>query len=222
VGNASHELRTPVAATLASVEALCDGALTDPTAGPAFLEAARRNALRLSRLVDDLLDLSRLDSETLEIVTHPVPLGPVVAGALDGVRFAAEAKKITLDDRISPGISALAEEGALGQILQNLLDNAVKYTPEGGRVTVEAGPFEDGVRISVRDTGPGIPPQHQDRIFERFYRVDTARSRSLGGTGLGLAIVRHLAERMEGEVTLECPELGGSVFSVVLPPTHRG
>lgn len=216
VANASHELRTPVAAIQASVEALCDGAVHDERDRPAFLDAVRRNALRLSHVVDDLLDLSRLDSGPSLTTTTALQLAPVVEDALASARPAFESKRIRVEACVEPGLSVRADRNALDQILANLLDNAAKYTPHEGRVRVEA--LSDGhqVRVAVHDSGPGVPIQHRSRIFERFYRVDTARSRALGGTGLGLAIVKHLVERMEGEVTLECPEIGGSVFSVLL------
>jgi two-component system, OmpR family, phosphate regulon sensor histidine kinase PhoR len=217
VANASHELRTPVAAIQASIEALCDGAASDPEAAPGFLDAVRRNALRLSRVVDDLLDLSRLESGQARIALERVEIGPIVLAALLAVRPSADARHIALGEDVAEGLVALADRNALDQILANLLDNAVKYTPEGGRVEVVAQSSGHTIHIAVRDTGPGIPPQHRSRIFERFYRVDTARSRALGGTGLGLAIVKHLVERMSGEVALDCPDTGGSVFTVLLP-----
>lgn len=217
VANASHELRTPVAAIRASIEALLAGAAEEPEAGPALLGAIRRNALRLSQVVEDLLDLSRLDDPGAALPLGPVDVAPVVRDVLDESRPAAVRRSITLETRLPPDLPARTHAGALAQVLLNLVDNALKYTPEGGRVTVEGRAAGDRVHLSVTDTGPGIPPLHRDRIFERFYRVDTARSRALGGTGLGLAIVKHLADRLEGEVRLDCPDAGGSVFTVVLP-----
>ncbi|MBN1337317.1 MAG: ATP-binding protein [Deltaproteobacteria bacterium] len=217
VANASHELRTPVAAIRASLEALAEGAASDPEAGQAFLEAAQRNALRLSRLVDDLLDITRLEAGRREVTPAATALAPLVASALGPVRHAAEAKGLTLVVDVAREVEACVDPAALEQVLANLLDNAVKYTPQGGRVEVAVARETERIRIEVRDTGPGIPPPHRGRVFERFHRVDPGRSRELGGTGLGLAIVKHLVDAMGGDVSLECPDTGGSIFRVRLP-----
>ncbi len=217
VASASHELRTPVAAIRAGIEALADGAAADPEAGPALVEGVQRNVLRLSRLVDDLLDLSRLETGRRDLVLEALDVEAVVSAALSAMDTAAREKGIALAADVPPGSGVTADAGAMEEVLGNLLDNAVKYTPAGGRIDVVAAREGYRLRIEVRDTGPGIPPSHRERVFERFHRVDAARSRALGGTGLGLSIVKHLVEAMDGAVTLECPDAGGSVFGVHLP-----
>jgi two-component system phosphate regulon sensor histidine kinase PhoR len=217
VANASHELRTPVAAVLAAAETLASGAGEEPAARAKFLDILQRHALRLSRLTSDLLELSRLEAG------HEPRIESVsVAAVLETVRAElgprAQAQSITLESALAPDLPEVAAEpAALEQILNNLIDNAIKYTPAGGRVTVTARADERDVTLVVADTGPGIPEPHLGRIFERFYRVDSARSRELGGTGLGLAIVKHLALSMGGMVGVESEVRRGSRFLVRLP-----
>jgi two-component system phosphate regulon sensor histidine kinase PhoR len=220
VANASHELRTPVAAVLAAAETLAtlsSGAGEEPVARATFLDILQRHALRLSRLTSDLLELSRLEAghePHIESVSVAAALETVLAEL--GPR--AQAKSIAIESQLAPGLPEVAAEtAALEQILNNLLDNAIKYTPAGGRVTVSARADEREVTLVVSDTGPGIPEPHLGRIFERFYRVDSARSRELGGTGLGLAIVKHLALSMGGSVGVESDVGRGSRFLVRLP-----
>jgi two-component system phosphate regulon sensor histidine kinase PhoR len=208
-----------VAAIRASVEALSDGAVADPEAGPALLEAAQRNAERLSRLVDDLLDLSRLDAGRRDLVLVAVEVETVVGSALLAVDAAARAKGIALASDVASGCRVQADAGALEEVLGNLLDNAVKYTPAGGTVTVRASASVGGgvLVVDVADTGIGIPAADRERIFERFYRVDKARSRELGGTGLGLSIVKHLVQNQGGEISVESKPGRGSTFRFTLP-----
>lgn len=217
VANASHELRTPVAAVLAAAETLASGAGEEPEARTTFLDILQRHALRLSRLTSDLLELSRLEAghePRIESVSVAAALETVLAEL--GPR--AQAKSIAFERAIGPELPEVAAEtAALEQILNNLLDNAIKYTPAGGQVTVAASADEREVTLVVSDTGPGIPESHLGRIFERFYRVDSARSRELGGTGLGLAIVKHLALSMGGSVGVESDVGRGSRFSLRLP-----
>lgn len=217
IANASHELRTPVAAIAAAAETLIDGAGDDPQARASFLRILDRHAHRLSRLTADLLDLSRLEAGY-----RPRTEAVAVAAAVQAVAAAlaprAAAKSITITQRLPADLPLLlAEPAAVEQILDNLVDNAIKYTPSGGRIEISAGSDGDLVRISVADSGPGIASEHHARLFERFYRVDEARSRDLGGTGLGLAIVRHLAIAHGGDVAVECPVGGGSRFTFRLP-----
>lgn len=217
VANVSHELRTPVTIIRANAETLLDGAMSDPVHGPRILEALHRNAERLSRLVDDLLDLSRLEASRYQLESDEIAVHDAVQGAVDSVERAAQAKDIRIALDIDPSLRVRADDKALDQILVNYLDNAVKYTPSGGMVRVSAQRREDTVRIEVIDNGPGISPQHRARIFERFYRVDPGRSRAMGGTGLGLSIVRHLAETLDGDAGMEPAQPHGSIFWVSLP-----
>jgi len=216
IANASHELRTPVSAITGAVETLLSsGKMLDPAAR-GFVEMIARHADRLSRLTRELLDLSRLERGEFHVELGPVELAPLVATSLDLVRERAESKRIKLGFDGPPGLRVVADRRALEQILMNLLDNAVKLTPEGGRVTVLADGTGPAVVLSVLDTGPGIEPRHRPRLFERFYRADTGRARESGGTGLGLAIVKHLAQAQRGEVGVESGQ-GGSRFWVKLP-----
>jgi two-component system, OmpR family, phosphate regulon sensor histidine kinase PhoR len=214
IGNASHELRTPVSAISGAVETLLSFHL-DPTAR-GFVEMIARHAERLSRLTRDLLDLSRIEAGEFPLQIVSVDVAPLCQATLDLVRPKAEEKRIALAYDGPATLRALADRRAFEQILVNLLDNAVKYTPEAGRVTVLADDAGTSVAVSVFDTGPGIEPRHQARLFERFYRADSARSREGGGTGLGLAIVKHLAQAQGGQVGVESGQ-GGSRFWVRLP-----
>ncbi len=214
IANASHELRTPVSAISGAAETLL-GMEADDNARP-FLEMIARQAARLSRLTSDLLDLSRMESGQ-----WPVELGSqnavaVCESALQFVKERADAKGIHLGADVPERLKVCCDARALEQILVNLLDNAIKYTPENGRVTLLADAAGPHVMISVLDTGPGVEVRHQRRIFERFYRVDRGRARADGGSGLGLAIVKHLAQVQGGEVGVESGR-GGSRFWLKLP-----
>jgi two-component system phosphate regulon sensor histidine kinase PhoR len=217
VANVSHELRTPVTIIRANAETLLDGAMNDPVHGQRLLDALYRHAERLSRLVDDLLDLARLEAHRYQLESDEIPVHRAAQKAVDAVERAAQARDIQLAIEVDPALRVRADEKALDQILVNYLDNAVKYTPEGGKVRVSAHRRDGMVRIDVTDNGPGIAPQHRNRIFERFYRVDPGRSRSMGGTGLGLSIVRHLADALDGDAGMEPAQPHGSTFWVSLP-----
>jgi len=216
VANVSHELRTPVTVIRANAETLLDGAMEDTERGREFLTAVLRNAERMTQIVSDLLDLTRIESGKLDLDIRPVTVEVAANRALDSVAEAAKDKFIDVRIEVDEALQVAADEQALDQILVNLLDNAVKYTIAGGLVVVESERRETGVRIAVRDDGPGIEPEHRDRIFERFYRVDKGRSREMGGTGLGLAIVKHLVGALGGEIGYEPAKRGGSVFWVIL------
>lgn len=218
VANASHELRTPVTVLRASAEALADGALEEPEVAGRLVEAIQRNSVRLSDLLSDLLDLSRLEAGRFVPEPTVVPLADAIQRVADAVRQRAIERGITLQIEAPGDLEGFADPGALHQALLNLADNAVKYTPSGGSVVLRAMPWEAGTRIEVVDDGPGIPPEHRGRVFERFYRVDPGRSREMGGTGLGLAIVRLLVRAMGGEVGLEPVLPHGCRFRVDLPP----
>ena len=216
IGNASHELRTPVTAIRGAAETLLEGGFELPAQARSFVEMVARHADRLMRLTDDLLDLSRLETGAWKPALGAVQLEPLCASVLELFRERAAAKDIALDADVPERLRANADRRALEQILVNLLDNAVKFTPQGGRVTLLGDGLGPTVMLSVVDTGPGVEPQHQPRIFERFYRADAGRSRESGGTGLGLAIVKHLAQGMGGEVGLESSPTG-SRFWLKLP-----
>jgi two-component system phosphate regulon sensor histidine kinase PhoR len=261
VANVSHELKTPLSSIKAYTETLQNGALSDPETSKRFLGRIEEQTERLTRLIMDMLMLARIESDhqAFEIVSLDVP--PVVQACLEDYRSAAEAKRIVLlaeaedakppfdhaQDRQAASVCRVrADREGLREILDNLLDNAIKYTPEGGKVSVcwsstngseepprgyparnedtasfiqppVPSPQPPVVRIAVRDSGIGIKPEDQERIFERFYRVDKARSRELGGTGLGLSIVKHLAQSMNGTVGVQSEMGKGSVFTVELP-----
>ena len=214
IANASHELRTPVTAIRGAAETLLDMRLDEQAHG--FVEMIARQTERLIRLTDDLLDLSRLETGAWKAQLAPVQLAPLCGSVIELLRPLADEKRIDLGADVPERLRATADRRALEQILVNLLDNAIKFTPEAGRVTLLGDGLGPAVMLSVVDTGPGIAPEHQARIFERFYRADAGRSRESGGTGLGLAIVKHLAQAMGGEVGVESSP-NGSRFWVKLP-----
>jgi two-component system phosphate regulon sensor histidine kinase PhoR len=217
VANASHELRTPIAAIRAAAETLLGGGVEDPATARTFVEIVARHAERLSRLTSDLLDLSRIESRQWELESAPVDVGALAQSVVELVAAAAREKGLELRSEVSQETFVRADPRALEQVLVNLVENGVKYTGQG-RVVVSAAPAPEGDRVvvSVTDTGPGIERHHLSRIFERFYRVDAGRSREQGGTGLGLAIVKHLAQAMGGDVGVESGS-DGSRFWVTLP-----
>jgi two-component system phosphate regulon sensor histidine kinase PhoR len=222
VANASHELRTPLTSVRGFVEALEDGALADPAVAPRFLARIRAQADRMATLIEDLLELSRLESGGARPTFEEVLPAELAQEVVESFRDAALRKGMTLDLKEAGAPRVLTDPDRLRRILDNLVDNALKYTPSGGRVEVATAPEGGGgVLLSVTDDGPGIAPEHLPRIFERFYRVDKARSRDLGGTGLGLAIVRHLAEGMGATVTADSEVGRGTRFAVYLPPDPR-
>ncbi|HEY4886270.1 MAG TPA: ATP-binding protein [Myxococcales bacterium] len=216
ISNASHELRTPVAAISGAVETLLGGGVKLDGDARGFVEMIARHADRLARLTRDLLDLSRLEAGQYRPETGPIDVGPFCEAALDLVRARAAEKQIVLGYDGPASLRMVADRRALEQVLVNLLDNAVKFTPQGGHVTVLADGAGEFAVLSVIDSGPGIEPRHRERIFERFYRADGGRSREAGGTGLGLAIVKHLVQAQGGQVGVESGR-GGSRFWVRLP-----
>jgi two-component system phosphate regulon sensor histidine kinase PhoR len=218
VANASHELRTPVATIRGYAETLAAGALADRTAAERFVAGLARQAERLTLLLDDLLDLSRIESGGLKLEPRPLPAAEALAKLADNFRERAAKKGLALVlEPVPPGLQLRADPRALDSMIGNLLDNAVKYTPAGGRVTLACVAEGRAARIDVRDTGPGIGPQHLPRIFERFYRVDPGRSREVGGTGLGLAIAKHLAQQSGGDIGVDSTPGAGSRFWVKVP-----
>ncbi len=218
VANASHELRTPLTSIRGFVEALEDGAVKEPDNAERFLGKIRTHADRMAALVEDLLELSRLESGERPPRWEEVLPSEIVEDVVTSFSGLAGRKRVALK-RVDDGApTVVADADRLRRILENLVENAVKYTPEGGRVEVASGPgAAGGAVVEVRDNGPGIGTEHLPRIFERFYRADKARSRELGGTGLGLAIVKHLAEGMGAQVTVESEVGKGSRFFVTVP-----
>ncbi|MGZ6098619.1 MAG: sensor histidine kinase [Myxococcaceae bacterium] len=217
VANVSHELRTPITAIVGYAETLRSGALSDAKHAPQMVEIIHRQSERLGELVSDLLELSRLDAGERPLSPAPVSLETVARQASEAMEPRAAGKRLSMYLRIPTDLMARADAQALEQVLLNLLDNAIKYTPEGGLVELVGERVGDRAHLSVRDTGLGIEARHLPRLFERFYRVDRGRSREMGGTGLGLSIVRHLVHGMEGEVRV-ASQLGvGTTFTVVLP-----
>jgi two-component system, OmpR family, phosphate regulon sensor histidine kinase PhoR len=217
VANVSHELRTPLSLIKGYVETLLDGAREDPEVATKFLQTIDRNAERLKLLIDDLLTVSELESGRVKLSLQAVPLSPVVAKVFEDFKARAAAKNIKLINE-APELAVCADADRLEQVLGNLIDNAIKYGLPKGNVTVGGRAIAGGqVEAFVQDDGPGIPPEALERVFERFYRVDKARSREQGGTGLGLAIVKHIIQNHGGRVWATS-ELGrGTIFYFILP-----
>ena len=221
VANVSHELKTPVAALKGFAETLLAGAIDDRETARSFLQIIHDESERLNRLIMDILELSKIESKRIPLNFSPVHLSEFVGQTLEMMKSEAQKKQISLSMEVPESLYLEADEDRLRQILINLLSNGISYTPNGGSVKVTAETIQDGenekVRISVKDTGIGIPKSDLPRIFERFYRVDKARSRSSGGTGLGLSIVKHLVELHKGTIHVESRQGLGSTFMIDLP-----
>lgn len=218
VANVSHELRTPISTIKGYAETLLDGALDDRDNARDFLKIICSDADRLAKLIEDLLDLSKIESGKLELHLNRIDLGPMIQQAVGHFRNQIHTKSLSVAIDIQKGLpDVLAEEGLIAQVLLNLIDNAVKYSDENGKIMISAHPDQGFVRLDISDTGIGIPQEDIPRVFERFYRVDKARSRELGGTGLGLAIVKHIIQAHHGDVTVKSILGKGSAFSFTLP-----
>jgi two-component system, OmpR family, phosphate regulon sensor histidine kinase PhoR len=218
VANVSHELRTPLSLIKSATETLLDGAKDDAAALGRFLQIIDKHANRLALLIDDLLLLSTLDSGGLRLDRQPLPFRSTVQDAIDDLQARALSRNATLENLVPASLVVLADNDRMRQVISNLIDNAIKYGRDGGKTSVECLLLEDGrLEIAVVDDGPGIPKESQARIFERFYRVDKARSREQGGTGLGLAIVKHVVQAHGGEVRIESEAGVGSRFIINLP-----
>jgi two-component system phosphate regulon sensor histidine kinase PhoR len=220
--NVSHELRTPLASIQGYTETLLEGAIHDPEHNIRFLSIIRQNAERLGRLTADLMTLSRLELKSTKFQFASYYARDLLADSRDSMQPIAEKKNIQIV--LEPGpdkAEVFCDSEAVHQVVSNLLDNAIKYTPESGTITLGCRPFEDAptemMEFYVTDSGIGIPAEDLPRLFERFYRVDKARSRQMGGTGLGLAIVKHLVRAMGGEVRVESEAGRGSTFLFTLP-----
>ncbi len=218
VANVSHELRTPLTAIKGYAETLADGALDDRPASERFVGIISAHADRLNLLLDDLLDLSRLESDQFRIEKTECDLLRLVESSIGAVSASAQRKHINLQYEIVDPPAVLCDPQHMEQALINLLDNAVKYTPDGGRVTVATRVADERLWVDVSDSGIGIPAADLGRIFERFYRVDKGRSRAMGGTGLGLAIVRHVVEAHGEKILVESQVGEGTTFSISLSP----
>lgn len=217
VANVSHELRTPLSLIQGYTETLLDGAINDPQVSARFLQTISRNTARLTFLIEDLLTISELESGKVTLEIQESPLRDVVYRVLEDVRPRSDAKKIRILVEFPADLMVRADHQRLHQVLLNLIDNAIKYSHAEGHVWIGAQSIADAVQIWVRDDGPGIPSDARNRVFERFYRVDKARSREHGGTGLGLAIVKHIVQAHGGTVWLESEMGRGSTFHFTLP-----
>ena len=242
LSNVSHELRTPLTAILAFVETLEAGAIDDKESSHRFLSIISKNATRMRDLIGDILELSAIEAGSFQVETEQVELYPIVNDVISSLATKASAQGVVVRNAVAREATVYADARRLEQMLTNLVDNAIKFNRENGLVTIKyensaranqtgSPDSETGARkseteardkIIVEDTGEGIPGQHLERLFERFYRVDRARSREMGGTGLGLAIVKHLARAHGGEVTVTS-ELGvGNTFTIELPQPQKG
>jgi two-component system phosphate regulon sensor histidine kinase PhoR len=218
VANVSHELRTPLTAIRGYVEALSDEPASAETRAR-FLEVIARHVSRMERLVKDLLRLAGLDARQEPVEKSECPLQGLLAGAVADLATSIASRRQHVEIDVHAEAATIRTDGAkLQDALRNLIENAVNYSPEGRRIRLAARPSGDRVEITVSDEGPGIPDSDLDRIFERFYCVDKARSRESGGTGLGLSIVKHLVDLLGGRVWAATRPEGGAVFTISLPP----
>ncbi|WCJ59944.1 ATP-binding protein [Fontisphaera persica] len=218
VANVSHELRTPLAMIKGFVETLLSGAKDDPAVATRFLQNIEKHTDRLTFLIEDLLTISRLESGKVLFNLRPTNLRETVQHVMEDLQTRAADKQIRFFNQVPEELEAWADGDRLQQVLFNLLDNAIKYGHVGGKVEITGQRLDQGmVRLSVADDGPGVPPESRERIFERFYRVDKARSREAGGTGLGLAIVKHIIQCHGGRAWVESEMGRGSTFHVTLP-----
>ena len=220
VANVSHELRTPLSLIKGFVETLIDGAKDDPAVATRFLQTIDKHADRLTFLIEDLLTISRIESGQIVLNLQPTVLRAVAERVIDDLQSRAGERRVRLDNSVPDNLCAKADADRLQQVLFNLVDNAIKYGKPEGAVVIGGRQIDSGhAELWVQDDGPGIPPEAIERVFERFYRVDKARSRDQGGTGLGLAIVKHIVQSHGGEVWVKS-ELGkGSTFHFTLA-TH--
>ncbi len=216
ISNVSHELRTPLASLKALTETLQNGALSDPEAGPRFLDRINTEVDALTQMTQELLDLSRIESGQVQLNFESLSPRKLLYSAADRMKTQAERANLKLDVKSEDGLPNIqADKGRLEQVLVNLIHNAVKFTKPGGSICLGVEAVRGGVRFAVRDTGAGIPSESLSRIFERFYRVDSSRTGS--GTGLGLSISKHIVEAHGGKIWVESEEGRGSVFYFEIP-----
>jgi two-component system phosphate regulon sensor histidine kinase PhoR len=222
VANVSHELRTPLSLIKGYVETLLDGARDNPEVAAKFLHTIDRNAERLKLLIEDLLTISELESGRVQLNLQSVALRPLVEKVLGDYKDRASTKNTLLSNE-TPDVRVRVDADRLEQVLGNLIDNAIKYGRDEGSIVVKARPSEKGqIEIAVQDDGPGIPPESLERVFERFYRVDKARSREQGGTGLGLSIVKHIVQSHGGKVWATSEPGHGASFFFTVPQDSGG
>lgn len=217
VANVSHEIKTPLTSIKGYIETLLSGADEDKETRHRFLLKIDRNASRLAALVQDILSLAKIEAAESAFKLNRVDLLPIITSVLARYDDVAAAKQIRMSFKShSHHLTALGDHEAMTQVIDNLLTNAIKYTPEGGRISITVRQTDENLTVEVADTGIGIPEEHLERIFERFYRVDKARSREMGGTGLGLSIVKHLVSAMQGDIKVSSKYGSGSTFFVKL------
>jgi signal transduction histidine kinase len=216
VADASHELKTPLTLIRADTEVVLYRGRVDPD-DRKLIEHVLAETDRMDAVLSDLLLVARLDAGKLEVSTEPFDLSVVLSESVERFRVRVSAKDINLEVQTTGQLPVRGDPKRTGQILAVLLDNAVRFTPSGGRITVDGRLQAGWAEVSVRDTGPGIAPEHLPRIFDRFYRAEEARTRNSGGTGLGLAIARDLARAQKGDIQAENAKGGGTVFRLVLP-----
>jgi two-component system phosphate regulon sensor histidine kinase PhoR len=221
VANVSHELRTPLSMIKGYVETLLDKGVEDTDVVQRFLQTIKKHTDRLTFLIEDLLTLSHLESGQTAMKFAPVKVRPVVQRTIDDLNALAGQRKVSLENGVPAELAARADGDRIQQVLFNLVENAIKYGKAGGHVKIRACPVSDSkVQVAVADDGPGIPVEARDRVFERFYRIDRARSRETGGTGLGLAIVKHIIQAHGGTVWVESELERGATFFFTLPSAH--
>ena len=217
VANVSHELKTPLTSIKGFIETLLDGALKDEKNAKEFLNIVNDHVNRLDSLVNDLLSLSYLESDKAVLDKGNVKLKGLADKVILGFSAQAKKKDVRVINDISAGVSVKVDQDKMEQVFTNLIDNAVKFNNSGGSVKISCEDAKNSIKVTVQDSGPGIPLKDIPRIFERFYRVDKARSRELGGTGLGLSIVKHIIKLHSGDAGVESTEGAGSVFWFTLP-----
>jgi two-component system phosphate regulon sensor histidine kinase PhoR len=218
VANVSHELRTPISSIKGYAETLLDGKVDNENTVKEFLSIIYQDSNRLANLIDDLLDLSKIESGKMKLEFEPLEILPIINRCVNVLGKSAKDKSLSVKLDIPANLlKVLGDHKRLSQVFLNLLDNAIKYTPEGGSITVSAASKENIVQVDISDTGIGIAEKDLPRIFERFYRVDKARSRELGGTGLGLSIVKHIIQAHNGQVWVQSTLGQGSTFSFTIP-----
>jgi two-component system phosphate regulon sensor histidine kinase PhoR len=217
VANVSHELRTPLSLIKGYVETLLDGAIGDPELSAKFLQIIERHSNRLTNLIEDLLTISRLESGQITLQLRAIPLRPFTAALIAELQTRARERGTTIANEVPDTLAGRADPDRLEQVFVNLIENAIKYGRPKGRVTIKGRAVNGHVELCVADDGPGIPVEAKERVFERFYRVDKARSRDAGGTGLGLAIVKHIVQSHGGKVWVESEPGRGAQFFFTLP-----